>query len=193
MVDELITIDLFEKAMCSLLKSITGLEVINERNPGPQYPNSYVSLRTLDGENEPHPEINYGDIPNLTPDSPDGADTGRAYVNHNGSGYEETIIDRQYFKVQIKIVGKDAFSKLTRFRTMLNSAERYKDIFKVAGFGGADSVQNISVQENSRIQEQAVLNTYWYLAIEQRTEVDYFNKAQVPVENYDLDLIIPKE
>ncbi|HBG77255.1 MAG TPA: hypothetical protein DDW84_00185 [Phycisphaerales bacterium] len=199
------TLDALEIEICKAIASVTGFvadNVINERNPGALPTGAYASWRKLDIEQQAYPEITNQEIaavPGIpgVPAVPATEETPEIpavpAIPEIPARFDETISDVQYIKGQIKIVGKDAFSKLSRFVTLLRSSNRFKDLWAVCGLGGADSVQDVSVVVNSRSQEQAIVNVYFYAEIQQVSEVDYFDKAAVPITDYDLSLVIPKE
>ena len=166
-----------ELEFVKLLGSLTGLPVINERNPGAQYPSSYVSFRIVTVEGTQYPL----------------AETG---TQGEGSLVEfyETVSDNFYFSCLIRCVGKDAFYILSKVRTLLRSATRWADLFKLIGYGSVGNVQNVSSEWNGRIQEMAVMDFEFYAPISETTVIDYFTSGEVtitePIIGYEKQLII---
>ena len=166
-----------ELQFVKLLHELSGLPVINERNPGAQYPSSYISFRIVTAEGTQYPMSEYADV-------------------EEGSlvSYQETVSDNYYFSCLIRCIGKDAFYILTKLKLQLRGATRWADLFNSIGYGGIGDVQNVSSEFNGRIQEMAVVDFEFYAPISDTTAVDYFISGDVtvkePIVGYEKQIII---
>jgi hypothetical protein len=162
---EITTLEDMEALICTVIGNITGLPVVNERNPGPQYPKAYATYRTLAWEGLVHPY--------------------RTYCC-DSYGYTERILDSARVRSWVKVVGMNAVSRLKRFCMQLSSAQRYADLFSSVVVCGVEAVQNISTYFASRVQEQAVVHIDWNVAVAEINYVDYFTKVPIEVVVKDL-------
>lgn len=160
-IDQIAAIEL---ELATVLGAMVSLPVINERNPGAQYPASFMSFRITDMEGSQFPLAEY-------------ATTTTASVET----YSETIGDNCYFTCLIRCVGANAFAKLASVRAQLRSAARWGDLFTLIGYGGVDDVQNVSDVINGRIREMAILHLEFYGIISETTTSDYISSTEIIV------------
>lgn len=153
-----------ELELATVLGAMVSLPVINERNPGAQYPTSFLSFRIVGMEGSQFPLTEY-------------ATTTEASLET----YSETVSDNNYFTCLIRCVGSNAFAKLASVRAQLRSAARWGDLFSVISYGGVDEVQNVSDSFNGRIREMAILHLEFYGIISETANVDYISSTEIIV------------
>ena len=160
------TIEAIENVIVAAIKMQSGLFTINETAITGGRPNTaFASYRTLAYEGQDYPTKEYVGDP------------------------AEVITDTPYIQSRIQFVGKDAFSKLTKFCLALRSATRWKrpnantpSLYEVVGLGGVEPVQNISIPDDTgTVIEQAVVNVNWYAEVAISEQIDAIDNGQVEV------------
>lgn len=83
--------------------------------------------------------------------------------------------------LQFGFWGDDAYHEAIKLMHALQNANRQFDLWRIVGFAGFDSVQDISVQYGAKIQQRAYFNMDFYVCFGRCYDVDWFK-----VSNWNL-------
>lgn len=80
--------------------------------------------------------------------------------------------------VQINFWGDGAYDEALKACQTLQNAQRFFDLWRVIGYAGIDSVQDISVQYGAKIQQRAYFNFDFYVCYGRMYPLEYFKISQ---------------
>lgn len=130
-------------------------------------------------------------------------------VQNNGDYYIDTpdytsdvdgmqVLDNETLvTVQINFWGDGAYDEALAASHALQNAQRFFDLWRVLGYAGIDSVQDISVQYGAKIQQRAYFNLDFYVCYGRMYPLEYFKISQwsikTPERNYEEKFEYSKE
>ena len=169
-----------EAAFVAFITAVTGLPVVNERNPGPRPDTPFVSMLMATEEGTDWPYHEYVDPP-LT--------------------LNETVTDPTYLTLQLAAYGKGSQAALNQVRLMIRSAgftapvydptthaltgytNPLFDLMALFGLGGCSPVNNTTTEFNARRLEQAAMSISGYALLSQDMQpADFFTSDTVEVD-----------
>lgn len=88
-----------------------------------------------------------------------------------------------YATLQITCRGPNAYNVCSELRYSLYDPARYFDLFRVIGFGGAGTVEDLSASYGGRIQQRAFIDVSFYCCFGRSYPADWFDKSQWAINN----------
>lgn len=112
-------------------------------------------------------------------------DVGDYYIDQDAPVAEDgtQVLDNEtLFTVQFNFWGRGAVSTAMSVVSALQNGQRFFDIWKIIGFAGIDSVQDISAAYGAQIQQRAFFDCDFYACFGKAYPLDWYKVAQVELQ-----------
>lgn len=104
---------------------------------------------------------------------------GDWYFSDVEEGDAIQIIDNESLCViQFSFWGPDAYGEAVSFMQTLHAQRRFHDLWRIVGFAGIDSVQDISTQYGGKIQQRAFFDLSYYVCLGRALPADWFDTSR---------------
>lgn len=122
---------------------------------------------------------------------------GDFYYGDDTEDAVQVLDNESHCTVQFSFWGVGAYNEATRFMQTLHAQRRFHDLWRIVGFAGIDSVQDISTQFGAKVQQRAYFNLDFYACLGRALPSDWFNVSQwgiaLPDKPYKEEWNIPRE
>ena len=144
--------------------AVTGREPVIEDEGGPQPAAPYLSLS----------------VRSCTPMQHDRVDV---------DPLDETVNTLHQIVIRLALRGGQAMTDAARLRGSLWSAQRWRDLWKIAGLGTVTSIQNLSALETGRIRARAEFQLTLHAVITTTSTPEYFTAQYTDLYETDKDFV----
>jgi hypothetical protein len=95
------------------------------------------------------------------------------------SGMEQILHNECIITAQFSVYGADAYGETIKLSNAIHSANRWRDLWRVLGYAGQSSVQDISMLFGAKIQQRAFFDVDFYAYMGSAINIDWFNTAAI--------------
>lgn len=100
------------------------------------------------------------------------------YAFHDDGSATQHLCHESYCSVQVSAWGQDAFDAVHEVAQALQADSRWFDLWRLIGYGGVDSVQDISAAFRGQVQGRAYFNLDFYACFGADHPTEWFNVSQ---------------
>lgn len=158
------TLEALEAVISAWCAQVTGRETVIEDDGGPQPAAPYLTLS----------------VRSCTPMQHD-----RVEVDQQA----ETIRTLHHVVFRLALRGGQAMTDAARLRASVWSAQRWRDLWKIAGLGAVTPIQNLSALETGRIHARAEFQLTLHVVIATTSAPEYFTSQQIDLYETDAGFV----
>lgn len=158
------TLEALEAEISAWCAQVTGRETVIEDDGGPQPAAPYLSLS----------------VRSCTPMQHDRVEVDRQ---------AETISTLHHVAFRLALRGGQAMADAARLRASVWSAQRWRDLWKIAGLGAVTAIQNLSALETGRIRARAEFQLTLHAVITTISAPEYFTTQKIDLYETDAGFV----